>query len=322
MRSLPKMASIDNVCIWQICHERDRRVGKLSSGLLHKYWLECRCKLLECAPQRQSNSHLFMLPTLVHACLTLNLQGVSSRTRSPLILDHPDPSHLGSAESSASVSPPFVNGIDDPASWRLSEPPNVKAMGHLVFETVHSLLQHWPNTRTRNGHTIVPGSIPAGTLLYHGTNSGALPTTPEWVSTDPEHSIFFCGGATYEGCWHVTFATTRPLKVLYFDGSSAAKMPSGTMDTQDIVAWGEVRPEWSSREWERVVDLCAWGAESGVDGYVRMEMDFEVMLCNFTKGVTVVSFSNIAKPGLPNGRHKFAPALPGGRELLTGMRKD
>ena len=38
------------------------------------------------------------------------------------------------------------------ANWRLDEPPDVNSTGHLVFETVSSLLQHWPNTRMRNGH--------------------------------------------------------------------------------------------------------------------------------------------------------------------------
>ena len=35
--------------------------------------------------------------------------------------------------------------------WRLDEPPDPNATDHLVFETVHSLLQLWPNTRMRNG---------------------------------------------------------------------------------------------------------------------------------------------------------------------------
>ena len=35
--------------------------------------------------------------------------------------------------------------------WCLNKLPNPNATGNLVFETVHSLLQHWPNTRMRNG---------------------------------------------------------------------------------------------------------------------------------------------------------------------------
>ncbi|KAG1720313.1 uncharacterized protein EDB91DRAFT_1331506 [Suillus paluster] len=192
--------------------------------------------------------------------------------------------------------------------WQLDELPPANATGHFVFETVNSLLQHWPNTRYRNGHAIVPGVIPKGTLLYHGAFSDKIPTVPEWTATDPEHSVLFCRGLSDTGCWHLTLAATRPLKVLYFDGTSAANTRDGTLDTQDIIAWGELRPDWWLNEVQRLEDLCKWGAPYAVDGYVRMEMDFEVMLCDFTAGVEVVSWSNLASlvipvstiPGIPN----------------------
>ena len=37
------------------------------------------------------------------------------------------------------------------AEWNFNELPNPNDTDHLVFETVYSLLQHWPNTRMRNG---------------------------------------------------------------------------------------------------------------------------------------------------------------------------
>ncbi|KAH7927204.1 hypothetical protein BV22DRAFT_1127575 [Leucogyrophana mollusca] len=177
--------------------------------------------------------------------------------------------------------------------WRFDETPAVNATGHLVFETVSSLLQHWPNTRYRNGHTLVPGVVPPGTLLYHGTTQKVVPNRPEWLATDPEHSHVFCRGTVEAGCWHLTLATTRPLHVLYLDGSSAAKMKGGPMDSQDIVAWGEFRDDWTFNERQRIVDLCEWGQQYSLDGFLRMEQDFEVMLCNFTSGVKVASFLNL-----------------------------
>jgi hypothetical protein len=42
--------------------------------------------------------------------------------------------------------------------WSLGTLPNPNATDHLVFETVHSLLQHWPNTRMRNGKPSVRSS--------------------------------------------------------------------------------------------------------------------------------------------------------------------
>ncbi|KAG2032235.1 hypothetical protein BDR03DRAFT_970767, partial [Suillus americanus] len=213
---------------------------------------------------------------------------------------------------------------NDLRQWDLGEAPAVNATGHLVFETANSLLQHWPNTRYRTGmsenaehradctthhlrpvgHTIVPGTIPVGTLLYHGALTGPhLPTDLEWVSVEPDHSTMFCQGSIETGCWHLTLKITRPMKVLYFDGSSAAKIPEGTMDTQDLVAWSKMKPEWVNNERKRIMDLCKWGQKYGVNGFVRMEVNFEVMICDFTSHMEVVSFLNLEStrliPGAP-----------------------
>ena len=48
-----------------------------------------------------------------------------------------------------------IDDSDALMNWRMDEPPNVNSTGHLVFETVNSLLQRWPNTRMRNGETLV-----------------------------------------------------------------------------------------------------------------------------------------------------------------------
>ncbi|KAJ6475731.1 hypothetical protein C8R47DRAFT_666754 [Mycena vitilis] len=188
-------------------------------------------------------------------------------------------------------------------SWDLNDTPNINATGHLVFDTVSSFLQHWPNTRYRNGHNIVPGMVPAGTLLYHGRSDAKLPSGPDWIGTDPEHSFLFCRGSAETD---LTLITSRPLQVLYFDGSSAAKMKDGPMDTQDVVGWGQVCPDRFFDERQRILDLCAWGRPFGIDGYVRMEMDFEIMLCDFTAGVDIVAMANLAL----NGRG--GPPRPGG----------
>ncbi|KAG6833117.1 hypothetical protein H0H87_011225 [Tephrocybe sp. NHM501043] len=200
--------------------------------------------------------------------------------------------------------------------WDLNIPVGGNSTNHLVFDTVNSLLQHWPNTRYRNGghlhrfivncpqthiryyegHSIVPGIIPLGNVLYHGTHSPEVPTVPEWLATDPEHSYLFCRGSKDTGCWHHTFVATRPLKILYFDGSSAAKMQGGPMDSQDIILWGAVKPEWTWEERKRIDELCTWGKRYGLDGFVRMEMDFEILYCDFKNGLQPVSRLNLASP--------------------------
>ncbi|KAF8903731.1 hypothetical protein CPB84DRAFT_1677756 [Gymnopilus junonius] len=201
-----------------------------------------------------------------------------------------------------SDDPAVENSTNNSAQWDLNAGPPINSTSNFIFSTVSSFLQHWPNTRYRNGHNIVPGIVPVGTLLYHGTFRKEIPNTPEWTATDPEHSYTFCRSLQSDsGCWHLTLVATRPLKVLYFDGSSAAKMNDGPMDSQDLVVWKEVKPQWAFREGERIVRLCDWGKKYEIDGFVRMEMDFEIMLCDFQAGVKTLSFLNIV-PSAPSRR--------------------
>ena len=120
----------------------------------------------------------------------------------------------------------------------------------------------------------MPGTIPVGTLLYHGTTREKIPSSPDWTATDPEHSYMLCFFSPEipedsTGCWHLTLIANRPLKVLYFDGNSAANFLGGSMDSQDILLWGEVKPDWSNEEWKRIDSLCEWGKQYGIDGFVR-----------------------------------------------------
>ncbi|KAG2037650.1 hypothetical protein BDR03DRAFT_1010499 [Suillus americanus] len=239
------------------------------------------------------------------AALSLGSAALALRGQFPV--NTADEIHVQPLDIANLKVPPYSSST---GQWRIEEGPPENATGNLIFDTVHSFLQHWPNTRYRNGHNIVPGVIPTGTLLYHGTDHNTIPSEPDWTATDPEHSIGFARGSDGSG-WHLTLATTRPLKVLYFDGSSAAKISEGTMDTQDIIAWGEVQPERFFDERRRIKDLCRWGKEFGIDGFARMEMDlyayfrFEVMLCDFTAGVEVVSFLHVRL--LPKDENPYPP---------------
>lgn len=41
------------------------------------------------------------------------------------------------------------------------------------------------------------------------------------------------------------------------------------MDSQDIVAWGKIKPDWTFSERRRIEDLCEWGKMFDLDGFVR-----------------------------------------------------
>ncbi|KAF9007434.1 hypothetical protein BDQ17DRAFT_1422810 [Cyathus striatus] len=192
----------------------------------------------------------------------------------------------------------YLSLESDTDLWNLHEALFENSTSHLIFDTINSLLQHWTNTRYRNGHTIVPATIPAGTILYHGTYSNHIPINPEWVANDAEHARHFCLGRgtadNNRGCWQLTLVVNSPLKILYFDGSSAAKLEGGPLDTQDILLWGKNRPDMLFSEYVRICKLCEWGRKYGIHGFLRMQMGFEIMLCDFSMDVEVVSFLNLA----------------------------
>ncbi|KAJ6507653.1 hypothetical protein DFH09DRAFT_276670 [Mycena vulgaris] len=80
------------------------------------------------------------------------------------------PSALGAIQQVAFQPIAAENPVFE-SSWNdLNARPDANATGHLIFDTVSSLLQHWPNTRYRNGHNIIPG------MMYHfvDTNSAQL----------------------------------------------------------------------------------------------------------------------------------------------------
>ncbi|KAF2018322.1 hypothetical protein BU24DRAFT_461272 [Aaosphaeria arxii CBS 175.79] len=89
-----------------------------------------------------------------------------------------------------------------------------------------------------------------------------------------------------------TYAPPRPLNLLYIDGMSAGKTPNGTLDTQDLLLlnWtsaGAGENMW--REYDRAVGMCnmtrdVW-AGGKIDGVIRMEGGFEIILCDFEKSV-------------------------------------
>lgn len=78
----------------------------------------------------------------------------------------------------------------------------------------------------------------------------------------------------------LTFQVVRPLdKMILLDGSSAAKSRTGEMDTQMILARAGVNE--TMREYEAAEKICEWGKPFGIDGYIRVEVGFEAVICDF-----------------------------------------
>src|SRR5882762_1831490 len=160
------------------------------------------------------------------------------------------------------------------------------------------------------GHTIVPATIPTGTMLFYGNDSSASPPALDWLAFDFEHSYIFCRA----DCYVTSYMASRPLHLLYLDGASASKLQDGALDVQDILIWGKPSPDKVFDEDERIQLMCEWGMRFGLDGFVRMEMHLyvskvchcvawpdpsfptirsEVMMCDFSDGLKLISKSNL-----------------------------
>ena len=85
--------------------------------------------------------------------------------------------------------------------------------------------------------------------------------------------------------WLHAYAAKRDLRLLYVDGMSAGKSLKGTLDSQDyILRVFNSEKRGPLDEEGRAKDLCKLAAEqwqSKVDGFIRMEHGFEIILCDF-----------------------------------------
>ncbi|RDW62184.1 hypothetical protein BP6252_11617 [Coleophoma cylindrospora] len=183
---------------------------------------------------------------------------------------------------------------------------STRANANSIFNTVHSAMRQWGSSMNHNGMSLLPACIPQGTILYHGTRSPANVTGMEWLSFEIDHAELFAigivpskSGANDEdddpllrplldpGWLHI-FRTNRALdRLLYIDGMSAAKSPFGTLDSQDALLLNTTLDPLD--DFVRAHRLCALGAEWGIEGFIRMEAGFEIVLCDFSDGLDLIS---------------------------------
>jgi hypothetical protein len=184
-----------------------------------------------------------------------------------------------------------------------------------LFASTASLLQQWANTFFPNGHSMAGVTIPAYTQLYHGRmDDDPGPPSPEWLAFDIEMAYGITGST--RNSFLLTYQTSRPVRALYFDGESATLMGLGQLDTQMLLAFGNLtgppppgggwgRGLWA--EYARARGLCDWLEEKGLrgrgwgfEGVVRMNAGFELIWCDFNSpSLRLMSRLNVTAPELP-----------------------
>lgn len=118
--------------------------------------------------------------------------------------------------------------------------------------------------------------------------SGAEGETPR----EPNKNFDKSGSMTM-----MTFRATKDLnKFLYLDGASASKSSTGEMDTQKMISdlvGSDSNSTDDGDDGHRVMServyaerICNWGKKFGLDGLIRVEVGFELVLCDFLNGST------------------------------------
>ncbi|KAM3453923.1 hypothetical protein MY3296_003395 [Beauveria thailandica] len=82
---------------------------------------------------------------------------------------------------------------------------------------------------------------------------------------------------------------TKDLHVLYLDGMSGGKTDLGTMDAELYILYGKPNTNFEDGEFTRAKVICAIITKWGYDGFVRMEIGFEYVHCDFSKDLDLIS---------------------------------
>ncbi|POS82327.1 hypothetical protein EPUL_006722, partial [Erysiphe pulchra] len=179
-----------------------------------------------------------------------------------------------------------------------------------IFNTIHGAMRQWDNSLKHNGMSMFPVTVAANTLFYHGDVSNKPVNKIEWLAFEVEHSeVFFKllpknkENNTLEYFGHVdeqnytgylsTYRTTRPLKnVIYIDGTSAAKSTLGTLDIQDRVLLqdNDFKKIKGFQDLLRAQEICKLLPH--VEGILRMELGFELIMCDTSKNLELLSITS------------------------------
>ncbi|KAG9768598.1 hypothetical protein KCU88_g7154, partial [Aureobasidium melanogenum] len=163
--------------------------------------------------------------------------------------------------------------------------------------------ESWEHTnqappKTSPGTSEFDQSVPARPAPSHShdLDEEGKPKSEEHGPKIADHDISTTQPPAVEGGFGYlhTYRTKHELRLVYFDGQSAAKSIKGTLDTQDIVLRNASHFEGSPIEGDRLrgKELCAMARDewdNSIDGFIRMVGGFEVILCSFADHLDVVS---------------------------------
>ncbi|KAH7401416.1 hypothetical protein BKA66DRAFT_519117 [Pyrenochaeta sp. MPI-SDFR-AT-0127] len=203
----------------------------------------------------------------------------------------------------------------------------VKGMEWLAFEPEHALIF----ARPRRGPPPGDGNRPS----KDGGGPKNIDTLRSWEDEhhsldrpEPDHStghklpppLRFHGSKQDSDVGYLhTYVPKHPLRLLYIDGLSAGKTSNGTLDTQDKLLLNLTDTNGPmGGEFDRAHGLCnltstLWKGQ--IDGILRMEGGFEIILCDFEKHLERTDVIAITE----GGGHGGPSGLLGGWQYLKAV---
>lgn len=225
-----------------------------------------------------------------------------------------------------------------------------------VFNAIHSSMRQWGSSVHHNGMSFFLATVPEGTQFYHGTSTPYPINGIEWLAFEPEHAMGFArprgsihkpgperkksklgggrdslqhqikgaaGDSSINAGYLHTYTAAKDLRLLYLDGMAAGKSAIGTLDAQDRILLNDTLVERSEKERAEIACGMADGVWEGrIDGVLRMEAGFEIILCHFERDLQVVRVTQAKEreprdaKGHPHGdgrsRKPGGPGGPGG----------
>jgi len=158
-------------------------------------------------------------------------------------------------------------------------PEHVKGLDWLAFEIKHAEMFAEPRPPRR------PGNPGEGYLAEESLENHRELVRKRMLLGDPFDDL--PDPSTWLPGYLHTYRANRPLKLLYLDGMSAANCDRGTYDSQNYILM-ENKTTFH-QEFKIAYSLCDMGRDWGVDGFVRMEIGFEIVYCEFQNGLDLLS---------------------------------
>lgn len=105
-----------------------------------------------------------------------------------------------------------------------------------------------------------------------------------------------------EAGWLHTYVAAKDLRLLYIDGMSAAKSNKGVFDSQDRLLFNDTIRGPGFQEYNRAQKVCEIARDvwhDRIDGVIRMEAGFEIILCSFSRDLEVLRITRAKSGDVP-----------------------